>query len=45
MSIGVETFRLSAGDSVYFDSLQKHSYRSLVKESCTAVVVTTGSSA
>lgn len=45
MSIGVETFRLSAGDSAYFDSLQKHSYRSLVKESCTAVVVTTGSSA
>lgn len=42
MSIGVDTFRLSAGDSVYFDSLQKHSYRSLVKEACTAVVVTTG---
>ncbi len=44
MSIGVDTFRISAGDSVYFDSLQKHSYRSLVKEPCTAVVITTGSS-
>ena len=33
MSIGVDTFRLSAGDSVYFDSLQKHSYRSLVEGS------------
>ena len=44
MTIGVETFQLSAGDSVYFDSLQKHSYRSLVKTSCTAVVITTASS-
>jgi transcriptional regulator with XRE-family HTH domain len=44
MTIGVDTVRLSAGDSIYFDSLQKHSYRSLVKGACTAVVVTTGSS-
>jgi len=29
MTIGVETFQLSAGDSIYFDSLQKHAYRSL----------------
>jgi transcriptional regulator with XRE-family HTH domain len=43
MTIGVEKFRLSAGDSIYFDSLQKHSYRSLVKKACTAVVVTTAS--
>ena len=43
MIIGVDTFRLSAGDSVYFDSLQKHAYRSLVKEPCTAVVITAGS--
>jgi transcriptional regulator with XRE-family HTH domain len=43
MSIGVDTFQLTAGDSVYFDSLQKHAYRSLVKEACSAVVVTTGS--
>ena len=34
MTIGVEQFQLSAGDSIYFDSLQKHSYRSLVKKSC-----------
>ncbi len=44
MTIGVEKFQLSAGDSVYFDSLQKHAYRSLVKKPCTAIVVTTGSS-
>ncbi|WP_348266101.1 XRE family transcriptional regulator [Edaphobacter paludis] len=44
MTIGVETFQLSAGDSIYFDSLQKHAYRSLVETPCTAVVITTGSS-
>ncbi len=44
MTIGVETIQLSAGDSVYFDSLQKHAYRSLVKTPCTAIVITTGSS-
>lgn len=43
MTIGVETFQLSAGDSIYFDALQKHTYRSLVKTPCTAVVVTTES--
>lgn len=42
MSIGVETFQLSAGDSIYFDSMQKHTYRSLVKTPCTAIVVTSG---
>ncbi len=41
MAIGVETFQLSAGDSIYFDSMQKHTYRSLVKTPCTAIVVTT----
>ncbi len=44
MTIGVEKFQLSAGDSIYFDSLQKHAYRSLVKKACTAVVITTASS-
>ena len=44
MTIGVETFQLSAGDSIYFDSLQKHAYRSLVETPCTAIVITTGSS-
>ena len=43
MTIGVETFQLSAGDSIYFDSMQKHTYRSLVKAPCTAMVVTAGS--
>ena len=43
MTIGVETFQLSAGDSIYFDSMQKHTYRSLLKAACTAIVVTTGS--
>ena len=44
MTIGVEQFKLSAGDSIYFDSLQKHAYRSLVETPCTAIVITTGSS-
>lgn len=42
MAIGVETFTLEAGDSIYFDAMQKHTYRSLVKTRCTAMVVTTG---
>lgn len=42
MRIGVETFQLSAGDSIYFDSIQKHTYRSLDKTPCTAIVVTAG---
>lgn len=44
MTIGVETFQIAAGDCVYFDSMQKHAYRSLVKTPCTAIVITTGSS-
>ena len=44
MTVGVDTFRLETGDSIYFDSMQKHTYRSLVKGKCTAIVVTTGSS-
>jgi len=43
MKIGVEMFQLCSGDSIYFDSMQKHTYRSLVKTPCTAIVVTTGS--
>jgi len=43
MTIGVETFQLSAGDSIYFDSMQKHTYRSLVEGRCTGMVVTMGS--
>ena len=42
MTIGVDTIQLLAGDSVYFDSMQKHTYRSLVKGKCTAIVVTAG---
>ena len=42
MKIGVETFVLDTGDSIYFDSMQKHTYRSLAKGDCTAIVVTTG---
>ncbi len=44
MRIGSERYELGAGDAIYFDSMQKHSYRSLVKSACTAMVVTTGSS-
>lgn len=42
INVGVETHTLSAGDSIYLDSMQKHSYRSLSKSPCTAIVVTTG---
>ncbi len=42
MKIGVEKFELAAGDSIYFDALQKHSYRSLTERPCIAMVVTTG---
>lgn len=41
ITIGTETVCLDAGDSIYFDSIQKHAYRSLVPGHCTAVVVTT----
>jgi transcriptional regulator with XRE-family HTH domain len=43
MNIGVETFQLSSGDSIYFDSMQKHTYRSRAKGRCTAMVITTSS--
>jgi transcriptional regulator with XRE-family HTH domain len=42
MVIGTEKYQLGPGDAIYFDSLQKHSYRSLVRSACTAMVVTTG---
>ena len=42
MKIGVETFQLAAGDSIYFDAMQKHTYRSRNKKPCTAIVVTAG---
>lgn len=44
LTIGVDTLRLLPGDAVYFDAMQKHTYRSLVRGACTAVVVTTGDS-
>jgi transcriptional regulator with XRE-family HTH domain len=40
ITIGTEAYRLAPGDAVYFDSLQKHAYRSLASAPCTAVVVT-----
>ncbi len=45
ISIGTEAFHLSAGDSIYFDSIQKHAYRSLRSGPCTALVVTTAQAA
>ncbi|MGC9197520.1 MAG: helix-turn-helix domain-containing protein [Acidobacteriaceae bacterium] len=42
MKIGVETFQLEAGDSIYFDAMQKHTYRNLKDSPCVAMVVTTG---
>ena len=41
MRIGTETFRLEAGDAIYFDSVQKHSYRRAGQQPCSAIVVTT----
>jgi transcriptional regulator with XRE-family HTH domain len=41
ITIGVERYTLGPGDAIYFDSIQKHSYRSLRKSQCTAVIVTT----
>ena len=42
MKIGTETYRLDEGDAVYFDSVQKHSYRRAGQQRCSAIVVTTG---
>lgn len=43
MKIGTETYRLEEGDAVYFDSVQKHSYRRAGQQLCSAIVVTTNS--
>ena len=45
VTIGSERYDLGKGDAIYFDALQKHSYRSLVKTACTAMVVTTATPA
>lgn len=42
IAIGTEIYQLSKGDAIYFDSVQKHTYRSRGPGRCTAVVVTTG---
>lgn len=42
ISIGTEVYRVSKGDAIYFDSVQKHAYRSRGPARCTALVVTTG---
>jgi quercetin dioxygenase-like cupin family protein len=41
MVIGAEAHTLNAGDSIYFDSSQRHTYRRLGKHPCSAVIVTT----
>lgn len=41
ITFGTDPVRLSAGDSIYFDSMQKHAYRNAGDGPCTAVVVTT----
>lgn len=43
ISIGPDVHHLNAGDAIYFDAIQKHSYRSVTTGLCTAVVVTSGS--
>lgn len=40
LTIGSEMFTLEAGDSVYFDSGVRHSYRRAGRDRCTAVVIT-----
>jgi transcriptional regulator with XRE-family HTH domain len=42
ISIGTEIYQLSKGDAIYFDSVQKHAYRSRGPGYCSAIVVTTG---
>jgi transcriptional regulator with XRE-family HTH domain len=42
ISIGTETHQLSKGDAIYFDSVQKHAYRSRTPKQCTAIVITAG---
>ena len=41
MKVGTESYQLEAGDAIYFESIQKHSYASSGPEPCKAVVVTT----
>lgn len=42
IKIGADVHQLSKGDAIYFDSIQKHSYRSHGPGRCAAIVVTTG---
>lgn len=39
--VGTETYILTAGDAIYFDSIQKHSYKAIGPKRCTGLVVTT----
>lgn len=39
--IGTDMYRLEEGDAIYFDSVQKHSYRRVGPHRCSAMVVTT----
>jgi transcriptional regulator with XRE-family HTH domain len=41
LRVGNEEHVLDAGDSIYFDSSQPHSYRRVSKKRCSAIVVTT----
>jgi len=43
LKIGTENYRLEEGDAIYFDSVQKHSYRRAGQQRCSAIVVTTSS--
>lgn len=44
ITVGIDKYELATGDAIYFDSMQKHAYRSLGRKACTAMVVTTGTS-
>lgn len=40
LTIAAETFKLSAGDAIYFDSTVRHSYRKLGSKKASALIVT-----
>lgn len=41
IKVGGETYSLEEGDAIYFDCVQRHSYRRVGQRPCTAIVVTT----
>jgi transcriptional regulator with XRE-family HTH domain len=42
LTIGPDAYTLDSGDAIYFDSAVRHHYRRLGKQTCSAVIVTSG---